>query len=169
MPGPKREPTSLKRLKGNPSKRKLPKNEAAPAGVAVKPSCLTLEGLRAWDEIVPPLITAGLATSADTAALVLLSETYADYLRLHRLTYGHELLTRGGKYIDDPETGEQICVRKPDLVKNPALAPLSQARDALLRQMDHFGMTPSARAKLALPDQTGGGRDEFETFLRIAR
>lgn len=169
MPGPRREPTRLKQLKGNPSKRRIPNGEPAPVGDAVKPNWLTAEAAREWSELVQPLLSAGLATSADTAALAIMAETMAQFKRLQALTYGREIIARGGKYIDDPETGERLCIEPPLLVKNPALPALAQARDTLLRYFDHFGMSPSARAKLALPDQTGGGRDEFETFLRIAR
>lgn len=167
MPGPKREPTSLKKLKGNPSKRRLPKDEPAPGGQAEKPEWLTLEAAREWDEIVPPLVSAGLATSADVVALAVLVETFAQFKRLRDLTYGREIMAKGGRSVTSDD-GETVWETPPTLVKHPLLPALAQARDTLLRYADHFGMTPSARAKIALPDQ-GGKRDDFDTFLRLAQ
>lgn len=143
----------------------MPRGEIQPGGVPEKPFFLSAEGAIVWDAVAPPLIAAGLLTSADSELFGLYCETLAQYDRLLKATLGREVLARGGKWADG-EPGEdgkptRTCIEPPTLVKHPGLAPLAACRDSLIKLSREFGLSPSARAHLAAPQPKGTALDAF--------
>lgn len=65
MAGRRPKATALKKVLGNPGKRKLPENEFTPVGDAQKPAWLKGEASKLWDKYAPGLTNVGLLTWAD--------------------------------------------------------------------------------------------------------
>lgn len=68
MTGRKPKPTELKRLEGNPGKRRLNENEPQPAVGCDAPEWLTPGAAAEWGRVYPELIRLGLLTIVDRAA-----------------------------------------------------------------------------------------------------
>lgn len=155
MPGPKRQPTKLKLIRGNPGHRTLPAGEVDPGGAPEMPLFLTDEGKVYWAQVAPPLIAAGIVTSVDGEILGQYAEALALFDRLNRQVQHRELIAQGGRYAEG-EVGEdgkpqRICIKEPRLSKHPLLPALSQARNDVLKLARELGCTPSARAHIAAP------------------
>ena len=121
--GRNRTPTALRILRGNPSKRPLPKNEPTPpAGPLRPPPEITGALADLWDELAAPLVAMGCLTVADTAG----------FAKLVHLEYAMRELS---KTMATDTTAAREFVR---------LATLA------LRFYDRHGMTPSARASLVV-------------------
>lgn len=78
MTGRPPKPTALKRLSGNPGKRKLPDERAADLGEAEKPDWVAVDprASKVWDKLAPRCITLGLLTGQT-------SETFGLLCRYH--------------------------------------------------------------------------------------
>jgi len=68
MSGPPPKPTALKRLEGNPGKRKLNDNEPQPVAGCTAPAWLTPGARAEWDRVYPEIERLGLMTVVDRAA-----------------------------------------------------------------------------------------------------
>lgn len=126
--GPRAAPTALKKLRGNPGKRALPKKEPAPTtdGVA-PPPWLSAEARAEWDRVAPELQRLGLLTLVDVAALAGYCTAYANWqLHEQRAT----------------EIGTELAIATG--VRNAALRERQQMRQFAAE----FGGTPSARARV---------------------
>ena len=136
--GRKPKPTELKRLEGNPGKRPLNKREPKPKGKVKRPYGLG-KGLqdRFWREHAGELERLGILTGIDSAAFRLMAEHYA-------------LAIDAVKGLR--ETGMTVEGRD-----GPKKHPLAQIfRDnsmAFKSYASEFGMTPSARSRLQLPEE----------------
>jgi P27 family predicted phage terminase small subunit len=118
---------------GNPGNRKLPEPLDLGRGLPEKPD-LPEAGARLWDEIVPVLAAAGVLNSVDRAALAALCIQWA------RAESARALVERQGEYV--PGSMGQ-------LVEHPGLAVERQAHALFLRFAEQYGLTPSARARIA--------------------
>ena len=136
--GRKPKPTALKELQGNPGKRPLNKREPKPKTAVKRPWGLGRGGAaRFWNDHAGELERLGILTGVDTAAFRLMAEHYA--LAVQALGELKETgLTTEGR-------------------DGPKKHPLAQiARDnsmAFKSYATEFGMTPSARARLQLPEE----------------
>lgn len=152
MAGRGRKPKSAaeKKLTGNPGKR-APKSGATASqnsAPALKmPSDLPPAAQKEWRRVVPKLIALGIVNGFDLTAL-------ADYcLCVARLAECERDVTARGILIQ----GER------GMVKNPALQFTKEYRNQIHKWCEVFGLTPSSRGKMSLPDQPEN--DPFEEFL----
>ena len=131
-PGPKPKPTQLRVLEGNPSRRRLPKNEPQPTGTPEPPTWLTAKALEEWNNIVPGLSALGIATNLDANFLAV----YCDTLTIYRRATGElkRLLSQGQFLTDEGPAALESKIR--------LLA------DQLRKQSGELGMTPSSRSKI---------------------
>ena len=138
MAGRPAKPTALKELAGNPGKRTLNKNEPKP--VQRKPSCpkhLVGEARREWNRMAKQLFDLGLLTEVDRAALAGYCASYSLWRKCRR-----EIDEKGFTY----ETESGYVGQRPEIaIGNRALADVR----AFCQQ---FGLTPSARARMTLPE-----------------
>ena len=144
MASPKPIPTEVKRLMGNPGKRRLPKPGEEPSPQIVNllpepPDWMGEYGRKEWERVGPVLIEHRLLTDADLIAFAaycanvdLMIESMLDIQK-----NGHTILGARGE------------------VRNPALAAFAQAVTALRGLATEFGMTPSSRARMRLPGDDG--------------
>lgn len=145
------QPTTIKKARGNPGKRALPKDEPQmPANVPPAPSWLSPAAREAWasfGELVGPAHLR-VMTDADRPALEMVVTTYARWRRLTEY-----LEANGDTYpLKTKSSGKD---GGPMQYPRPEVAMCQAAHKDLLKLLVEFGMTPSARTKVtqAPPDK----------------
>lgn len=144
MAAPKPIPTEIKRLMGNPGKRRLPKPGEEPEPEIVEtlpppPDWLGGYGAKEWERVGPVLAELRLLTESDLL-------TFGAYCA------NVDLMIES--MLDIQKNGTTIRGARGD-VRNPALASFAQAVTALRALATEFGMTPSSRARMRLPGDDG--------------
>ncbi|MCC7369681.1 MAG: phage terminase small subunit P27 family [Chloroflexi bacterium] len=143
--GPAPKPTKLKVLAGNPGHEKLNRTEPKPRPVAPKcPTWLDLEAKREWRRVAPELERLGLLTVVDMAALAGYCQSYSTWRTASRALAEHGLTyeAANGNIRQRPEA----------TIANKALAEVRQF-------CQEFGLTPSARSRMSLPEGFGAADD----------
>lgn len=139
-PGPRKKPTALKLVAGNPGGRRLPKNEPAPPIARPEPPADLSEISKAhWREVVDQLADVGLMTTLDVGALTAYCDAYGEWTvarRAFALIQERNKIT-GGFMVRTPNGGVQIA---------PLVSIIRAARSDMVRFAAEFGMTPAARA-----------------------
>lgn len=136
--GRKPKPTAVKKLEGNPGKRPLNRREPKPKTAVKRPHGLG-RGLqrRFWDEHAGELERLQILTGVDVAAFRLMAEHYAIAVQ----AVG-ELREEG------------LTVETRDGVKKNPLAQVFKDNSMAFKAFAvEFGMTPSARTRLQLPEE----------------
>lgn len=146
-PGRKPKPGALKALAGNPGKRKVNKAEPKPKPVAPgPPAWLDKEAKELWREFSPELERLGLLTLIDAPAFAMMLTHYILAVKASRL------LKRDGIMTKD----ENGLARK-----HPAHQILRDHAAAFRGFAAEFGLTPSARTRLSMPEP----EDDDEAFF----
>lgn len=137
--GPSPKPTALKIIQGNPGHRPLNKREPKPAPVAPPcPDWLDADAKREWKRVAPELEKLGLLTRVDMAALAGYCQSYATWRACQMV------LAKQGMTF---ETATGYVTQRPEVsIGNKAL-------DQVRAFCAQFGLTPSARARMTLPEQ----------------
>lgn len=156
MPGGRPpKPTKLKVLAGNPGKRPLNMNEPKPKPVAPKcPAWLDKEAKREWKRVAPELEKLGLLTVVDGSALAAYCQAYA------RWRQAEEMIRREGLTITT-ETGY--------VMPHPAVKIAEKSMQLIRGFCNEFGLTPSSRAKMTVPEVDDDAEDFFGTQATKAR
>ena len=143
--GHNRKPSALKKIQGNPGKRRSNRREPKPpAGVPEMPADLKGAARVEWIRIAPILDKMGVLTRADGSAL-------AAYCKLHALHLRAEaaIAKYGIVFAKVDEVGVST------LKKNPAVS-IFESTSRLIRSfLQEFGLTPASRSKVAASE----GRD----------
>lgn len=147
--GPAPKPTAIRVLEGNPSHRPLNKREPQPPGGPPRcPAWLDKTGRTEWRRVVKILGPLRLATEADRISLALYCDAYSQYLATRRT-----LKAEGMSYRLESGYVQQ----RPEVS-------IYHKLQAILRNWCHeFGMTPSARGRMAAPAETF--EDELDALL----
>jgi len=145
--GPAPTPTALKKLRGNPGRRPLPKNEPQPAMSAGAAPNWLAGGAAAllWKRVAPELVTLGLLSVLDVAALAMYCECHA---RERTLVKAAARLK-----IADPQR----------------LGLLRAARDERQQMLSigaKFGFTPADRSRVSTPEAQAPEKDPFEEWAK---
>ncbi len=167
-------PTSVKKLRGNPGKRKLSNDEPTPAVKdPICPKGLSEEAKKEWDEIVPILREMKVLTEADAKALAAYCHNFMRWMQAEK-----EVEERG-ILIDEPivkrstepdhKTGRPVVTE--EIVgyrtkKNPAVNISNEAQKLMKSFLIEFGMTPAARTKIRI--EKPAEKDPFEEYLKGA-
>jgi P27 family predicted phage terminase small subunit len=162
--GRNRLPANVHLLHGNPSK--LSEGELAGQTVRIPiqiPSCpqhLGPEARAEWKRITPHLVTAGLITEMDRAALAAYCQAWGEWAVLEKRVKELMVVNGADALIDMTPSGYK------------QVSAMAQARDRsldrMLRFAKEFGLTPASRIastagqQLALP---GVPDDPMESFL----
>lgn len=147
MRGRKPKPTHLKILEGNPGKRPLNKNEPKPMPIAPKcPHWLSPEAKREWKRVAPELERLGLLTQIDRAALAAYCQAYARWREVEEVIrkQGLTLTTESGYVMPRPEV--KIA---------------EKAMQTIRAFCSEFGLTPSSRSRMTLPEVEDDAEDFF--------
>ena len=147
--GPAKQPTKLRLMRGDPSKVGKNRNEPRPPAGCEPPAFLNADALAVWHEIAPPLLAAGIITTADAIELGHFCETEVVYRNAMA-----EVLKLGPTHTNT--RGES----RPSGAFKAAM----QARAQLSRDADKFGMTPSARAGMQI--RPSDDSDPLGEFLK---
>lgn len=144
------KPTALKRLAGNPGKRRLPADEPQPAREV--PSCpehLPTVGRAEWARIAEELGRLGLLTGVDRAALGAYCSAYARW---------HDAQKRLDK--------EGLTIESPNgmMMPSPFISIINKAVEQMVGIAAQFGMTPASRTRIRVGGEAQ--RDPFEEYLR---
>lgn len=147
--GPAPLPTAVKRLRGNPGKRRLNEREPQPGTerLPVAPRWMSEEARAQWRRVAKPLHACGLLTEIDALALAMLCEAFAQY--------------KAAKQVVDRD-GYLAVSSQGNTYQHPAVALMTGARNEMLKWMREFGMTPSARSRITLD-----ARQEEESLADI--
>lgn len=147
--GPAPLPTAVKKLRGNPGKRKLNSKEPRPAArVPSAPRWLSAGAKREYRKVAKLLLGAGLMTEIDGVALGMMCEALDVYQRA-KVAMGEDEVI--------------IMSDKGNMYQHPAVGVMSSARADVLRWTREFGMTPSARSRIAI--DTGGEEPSLADLL----
>jgi P27 family predicted phage terminase small subunit len=149
-------PIPLRVLRGNPSKRRLPR-EIAPERPAEPPDCPDfLRGYAAdeWHRIAAGLHQIGLLTVLDVMPLSAYCVAYQHWRE------AEELLAQMAER--DPAT-HGLLIRRQDgnAARNPLLKASRDAASDMVRYAGEFGFSPAARARIAAGvayEPPGGGK-----------
>jgi len=139
--GPRPKPTAIKQMMGNPGKRPLNDLEPQPTSTAKCPrKQLTKDAIREWKRVEGELTALGLLSDLDRSAMMVYCEAYSTWLK-----------AKGNV----KQYGEVVKTKNGNLIQNPYFAIMNRAADTMIRVAAEFGMTPSARTRLAIVSTPG--------------
>ncbi len=141
--GPRPTPTATLKRRGSWRAKARKAEPQPPSGVPACPQWLSLEARQIWDALVPHLHAAGLATSVDTLCLARYCLLYIRWRRAERALRRYGQVMRLGR-------------RKGYAQVRPEAAIARNLHQALLQIEREFGLTPAARAGLAIRAQETG-------------
>ncbi len=138
MRGPRKEPSRLQALKGNPGNRRN-KNEPKPV-TTLQPPPDYLEGvsLDKWNELAAILEPAGLLTDADRDALGMYCVFYEMYMK------ALADVRRDGLIYEFHSKKKNRMMQ----ATNPQAIAMGKIEAQMLKVAQHFGLTPSTRLDL---------------------
>lgn len=141
--GPKKQPTALRVLKGNPSHRPLPKNEVKPPPLV--PDCpmfLDAYGRRVWQKTAKHLVALGLLARTDQAIMAAYCDAMSTWKRFN------EILKKLSSWTFVTESG-YVQIR-------PEVTQRDRARKDAVQFGARMGLDASSRAGLDI----GKGQSE---------
>ncbi len=151
MRGRKPKPTALRKLEGNPGKRAINAREPQPPkGVPECPEFLDDEARAEWFRVAHVLAEMRLLTPVDRSALAAYCTAYS------RWVSAEKQVKKYGTVVKALSSGLPM--------KSPYLTVADQAMEAMRKLMVEFGLTPSSRSRIRLPDDRSGA-DELDIFL----
>jgi P27 family predicted phage terminase small subunit len=154
MRGRKPKPTAKKKLEGNPGKRKLNKREPKPhVSTESKPRELDRLAREFIAVYLPQLQSMGIFTDADQAALELMSVHYSIAWRAARVIQREGLLVKNAFGV----------------AKHPLLQVLRDNSTAFRAYAAEFGLTPSSRSRINVPEPKEFDQLEMDLFGPGAR
>lgn len=153
MRGRKPKPVALKVLAGNPGKRPIKAQTVRPVPRAPYcPRWLSPAAKDEWRRVVPELDKLGLLTEIDVAALAAYCQAYA------RWREAEAILEREGIVVEHTNKAGATNV-----VTHPAFFIAQKYAQQMRAFAAEFGMTPSSRARLSLPEVEDDADDFFTT------
>jgi P27 family predicted phage terminase small subunit len=154
-------PTAVKKLRGNPGKRKLSKDEPAPRVTdPVMPAGLSAVAQQEWKDILPILREMKVLTEADGKALAAYCHNFSRWIQ------AEAEMERLGIMVEEPVLGGPIENR--EIVgykykRNPCNSISNDAQKLMKSFLIEFGLTPASRAKLRI--EKPSEPDPFEAYL----
>jgi P27 family predicted phage terminase small subunit len=138
-------PTHLKILRGNPGKRALPGNEPEPTPIVEVPEAPPfVQGYARieWERIGTELVRLNLLTVIDTAVLAAYCVSYA------RWRTAEETLLEMARR-DPVLNALMFKARNGTPMQNPLVVTAAKAASDMVRYAAEFGLSPSARSRIA--------------------
>lgn len=151
MPGPKRTPTQIRLVKGNRSRRPLPKDEPKPKKIApTVPSHLIDEAKVEWGRVSQELESLGLLTRIDRAALAAYCQAWARWVEAEKkiAAIGLVVKTPTKKVTTGVGKTRKIVESGGYPITNPYLPIANKALEQMHKFLTEFGMTPSSRTRI---------------------
>lgn len=155
--GPAPAPTNLRLLHGEDKKNpgRVNRNEPKPADAVIKPpTWLSREARKVWRHLAPDLIAKKCLTAWDVEAFA----GYCDAVVRRAEAAAH--LSAEGEVVESPvfakSTGEITGYR---MSRNPWAYAFKDADNQVQRWGARFGLTPSERGQIKLPQGGASGDD----------
>ena len=143
-PGPKPQPTNLKLIRGNPGKRPLNTSEPTPdMQMPEPPDGISAAALSQWRIVAPQLHKIGILSLLDATALEMYCVAYGNWRD------AQEKIRKFGPLVK-AKTGF--------LQQSPYMQIANKAFDQMRAMISEFGMTPSSRSNISVPDDKEGAR-----------
>ncbi len=139
-PGPRPQPTAKKKLRGNPGRRPLPKNEPQPKisrNIPLAPRHLDRVAQKEWRRMAKELHPLGLLTNIDLTALAAYCSTYSIWLDAQSQIQKHGVLIKA-------QSGFPM--------QSPYLQISNKAMSEIRKWLIEFGMTPSSRSRVEVKE-----------------
>ena len=143
MSGPARQPTALRLLQGNPSRRPIVMDEFRPVtAIPAMPKHLKGEAKKEWLRITAELAKYGLISEVDRDALAMICTIWSRYV------VAEQIIDRMAK--KSPETAG-LFVNTPNNfpVQSPWLALSNRAMEMYKSFLAEFGMSPASRMRVS--------------------
>lgn len=138
MAGRKPKPTAVKKLEGNPGKRKLNKNEPVPAkGMPECPEWLLPEAKKEWERLADLMNQMGVLTEVDMAVFAAYCQSQA------RWKEAQEHITSEGSTFETDKGYQQ---------QTPWVGIANTNQKLMLQAASEFGLTPSSRSRIVAVD-----------------
>lgn len=135
-------PTALKKLQGNPGHRPYNTQEPKPSNSRPRPpQWLSKDARKMWNTLSKPLHECGLLTMIDSLALGLLCENFATWKE------ANDVIKKHGSNFDISKKGRYIA--------HYAYGIRNTAQHNLIPLLKEFGLTPSARSSIKIPQGDG--------------
>lgn len=147
MKGRKPIPSALKKLAGNPGKRPILEDLAAPSSAPDRPRGLSVEARKEWDRITSELAHLGILSCVDRSALELYCATW------ERWKGSEAAIKQEGAVVDGRA--------------NPHVSMANKALMIMKSFLAEFGLTPSSRARLHVSEKQEV--DDDDPLAQIAR
>ena len=152
MAGRKPKPTAIKKLEGNPGKRKLNTKEPIPAkGMPECPQWLLAEAKKEWERLADLMNQMEVLTEVDMAAFAAYCQSYA------RWKEAQEHITSEGSTFETDKGYQQ---------QTPWVGIANTNQKLMLQAASEFGLTPSSRSRIVAGNAKGKEpEDEMEALL----
>jgi len=144
--GHNKKPASLRIFEGNPGHRGIPAEVAAQVKAPPRPKWLTGEARKMWNEIVPELLNLGLVAKIDKGTLAGLCELWGEFVHIGELMEANK---------HDTEESRKLSARRRQVFHEYRIAAAE------------FGLSPSARARLAPDTLTGSSGKSVDEFAAM--
>lgn len=152
MKGRLPKPTAIKKLTGNPGKRKMSAREPLPERdfAAEPPKWLDQAAREEWQRVVPELQRLGLLTMLDASALAIYCDAFSTFVRASKALNEHGLV---------------FATKTKYLAPLPYVAIKNQAALIIRQYCQEFGLTPSSRTRLSGTSSPDGEESPMEALL----
>ena len=152
MANPRPTPTRIKKLKGNPGKRPLPKKEPkpdSPTRLPNAPGHLSKVGKAEWRRMGKQLFTLGLLSNIDLSAFGAYCQQYATWVEASEQVQKHGMLIKA-------QSGFPM--------QSPYFSIQAKAQAEMRKWLVEFGMTPSSRSRVEVDKRKA--EDPMEAFFK---
>ena len=145
--GRKPKPTNLKVISG--TDRADRRNDAEPkvqAAMPTAPGHLSEPAMKEWNRVCAEMYGAGILSNLDRGALAAYCQAYGRWVE------AEEALARMAAR-DTVTRGLMIKTQSGNAIQNPLVGSANKAMADMVRYAAEFGMTPSARTRIAALDR----------------
>lgn len=155
------KPTRLKVLTGNPGKRPLPKNEPQPSSdLPDPPEHLDEYAREEWNRLASGLFNMGLLFDVDRAVFAAYCAAYSTWRKAQEILNDLAKKDRRAALVQQTTNG--------NIIQHTLVGTANKAMGDMLRYASEFGLTPRARAMLAV-EPGSKGKGKFEGLINYGR
>lgn len=142
-------PGPIKKLRGNPARRPIPKEPPVDGKMPSPPDHLDPEAKREWKRVASDLHQAGLLKQVDRVALGAYCQVYSRWVKAEAALKKEGMFVMSGNGYKIP---------------HPANAVVNKTLVIMKSYLVEFGMTPAARMKVGTIEEKQS--DPFEEFVK---
>lgn len=135
----KKEPTALKKAKGNPGRKKLNELEPTPElGLPPMPDHLMPEAKTEWKRIGELLFKLGVLSVIDGTILAAYCQAFAEWRHASK-----QLKKKGNGHV-------VVCPASGQMKKNPWVLISDSAQDRMFKYLRELGLSPASRPNIQI-------------------